>query len=56
MNTILERTIGILQDEAGVTSTEYALIGSLLSVVFFAGAAVIGDKLNEIFTRIAGAF
>lgn len=42
-----------INDEAGVTAIEYALIASLIAVVIIAGATLVGDNINQTFKNIA---
>lgn len=41
------------QDEEGVTAIEYGLIAALVAVVIIGGATLLGDELNQLFTRIS---
>jgi len=43
----------LIRDQSGATAIEYALIGSLVSVVIIGGASVIGTNLAAIFTTIS---
>lgn len=45
-----------LQDEDGVTSIEYAMIGSLIAVVIVAAVAALGTEVCERFRSVAAAF
>ena len=42
-----------VRDEEGVTAIEYGLIASLIAVVIIAGAKLVGDNLNSLFTYIS---
>jgi pilus assembly protein Flp/PilA len=42
------------RDEEGVTAIEYGLIASLVALAIIVGAALLGTKLNDMFTYIAG--
>lgn len=42
-----------INDEAGVTAIEYALIASLIAVVIIVGATSVGTNINKTFTDIA---
>ncbi|RQS69533.1 Flp family type IVb pilin [Burkholderia sp. Bp8963] len=44
-----------IDDESGVTSIEYALMGSLVSIVIFAGAGTLGGSLSELYERVAAS-
>jgi pilus assembly protein Flp/PilA len=43
-----------LQDEAGVTAIEYALIAALIAAVIAAGATTLGSNISSFFTTMAG--
>jgi pilus assembly protein Flp/PilA len=43
------------REEDGVTAIEYGLIASLVAVAIIAGATILGNKLDDLFTAIAGA-
>ena len=45
-----------LPAENGVTSIEYALLGSLIAVVIVGTVALIAPHLNDIFTQVAAGF
>lgn len=45
-----------LEDEAGATAIEYALIASLLSLTIIAAIPLISDELFTIFETIQAAF
>jgi len=42
------------REEEGVTAIEYGLIASLVALAIIVGAGVLGGKLNDMFTFIAG--
>jgi len=42
----------ILQDEAGVTAIEYALLATLIAIVASAGIAVLMGGVNGIWTQM----
>ena len=44
----------LLNDEAGATSIEYALIGALIAVAIVAAAATLGFDLNKLFEKVLG--
>jgi pilus assembly protein Flp/PilA len=44
-----------LNDEAGATSIEYALIASFLSILIVAGATTIGNKVGNTFDVVSTA-
>lgn len=41
------------KDESGATAIEYGLLAALIGVAIIAGATLLGDELNGLFTRIA---
>jgi pilus assembly protein Flp/PilA len=42
------------REEEGVTAIEYGLIASLVALAILVGATLLGTKLNDMFTYIAG--
>lgn len=42
----------LAKDESGAPATEYALMAAFIAIVMAAGAAILGDGLNQIFTGI----
>lgn len=54
MKKFLNATRRFLRDEEGVTAIEYGLIAALIAVVIIAGATLVGDNLNNLFTGISG--
>lgn len=48
MNAVMK----FLKDEEGVTAIEYALLAALIALAMAAGAAVLGDGLNDLFNAI----
>lgn len=42
----------LMTDEAGVTSLEYALIGSLIAVVCIAAIGAVGGNVSALFTVV----
>lgn len=43
-------------DDRGVTSSEYAIMATLIAVVISGAVAVFGQAVNNMFIQIAGAF
>lgn len=43
----------LLRDDGGVTSIEYALIGSLIAVVIVAAVTTVGANLNGLYQNVA---
>lgn len=44
-----------LKDESGQDMVEYALLASLIVVVAITAVSLVGDKVVDIFNKIAGA-
>lgn len=55
MNALVQGLKRFHQDEEGVTAIEYGLIAALIAVVIIVAVTSVGQNLNAIFTRIAGA-
>lgn len=53
MDKFLNATRRFLRDEEGVTAIEYGLIAALIAVVLIAGATLVGDGLDKLFTDIS---
>ncbi len=49
----MKKLMELLQQEDGVTSSEYALIAALIAVVIITGVRALGANLSTSFTRIA---
>lgn len=49
MQSLVKR---FLEDQAGATSIEYAIIASVLSIVILASVQGIGSKLKTTFTTV----
>lgn len=45
--------IAFARDEAGVTSIEYALIGSLIAVVIVVSVTNVGSAVSGLYQRVA---
>ncbi|MCX4146826.1 MULTISPECIES: Flp family type IVb pilin [Paraburkholderia] len=43
----------LLRDDSGVTSIEYALIGSLIAVTILGAVATLGSSVSNLYQRIA---
>jgi pilus assembly protein Flp/PilA len=50
------RLARLFADPSGVTSIEYALIASLVSLAVIGGAMLVGTQLSGIFTALAAGF
>lgn len=42
------------KDESGATAIEYGLIAALIGVAIMVGSSLVGNALNNLFTRISG--
>ena len=51
MKTLMTR---FAKDESGATAIEYGLIATLIGVAIIVGAGTLGNKLNSVFSDIAG--
>ncbi len=52
---VLAGLVGCL-DDRGVTSSEYALMATLIAVVISGAVALFGQAVNNMFVQIAAAF
>lgn len=52
MKQIAASFAGLLRDERGATSIEYAFIASLVSIAIVGAATLIGTRLNVLFEAI----
>lgn len=43
----------LLRDDGGVTSIEYALLGSLIAVTILGAVAALGNSVGNLYQRIA---
>lgn len=50
----MKTMIRLFKNEEGATAIEYGLIAALISIAIIAGATLLGDALNDLFTEIAG--
>ena len=55
MNELIHSAKQLLNHENGITSIEYALIGSLIAVVIAVAVAAVGTNLIPIFNTVAAA-
>ena len=53
MKTLKHAVARFVREEEGVTAIEYGLIAGLIAVVIIAGATLLGQDLNSLFTKIA---
>ena len=44
----------LLKDESGVTSIEYALLGSLIAMAIVTSVILLGGSLKELYGMVAG--
>lgn len=56
MKTLLQGIRRFWNDEEGAVAIEYALLAVLIALIMAAGAALLGNGLNTIFTNIADCF
>jgi pilus assembly protein Flp/PilA len=49
----MKHVMELLKSEDGVTSIEYALLGSLIFLVIIGGVTLFGQRLNALFDHIA---
>lgn len=54
MKNFYSGVLDFLKNEDGVTAIEYGLLASLISLIIFAGASLLGKDLNCLFNHIAG--
>ena len=51
----MERLLGFLREEDGVTAIEYGLIAALIAVGIIVAVTAVGTGLNTIFTEVSTA-
>lgn len=56
MSKLIHSAKRLLNHEYGVTSIEYALLGSLIAVVIAAAVAAVGVNLIPLYNTVAAAF
>ena len=49
----MEKVIGFLKNEEGVSAIEYGLMAALIAVALVIGATALGGKLDACFTYVA---
>ncbi|UDM49757.1 Flp family type IVb pilin [Cupriavidus sp. MP-37] len=54
MSKLLARSSDFLRDDDGVTSIEYALLGSLIAMAIFGSVVTLGETVQGMYERIAG--
>ncbi|MDK3025231.1 Flp family type IVb pilin [Cupriavidus taiwanensis] len=54
MSKLIARSTGFLRDDHGVTSIEYALLGSLIAMAIFGTVVTLGESVQGMYERIAG--
>lgn len=52
MQKFMQGVNRFIRDEEGVTAIEYGLLAALIAVVIIAGAQLVGNSLNTLFTNI----
>ncbi|EYS89221.1 pilus assembly protein [Cupriavidus sp. SK-4] len=53
MSKLLARSTDLLRDDQGVTSIEYALLGSLIAMAIFGSVVTLGDAVKGMYELIA---
>lgn len=53
MSKLLARSAVFLRDDCGVTSIEYALLGSLIAMAIFGSVVTLGETVQGMYERIA---
>ncbi len=53
LNKLSRAAIAFARDESGVTSIEYALIGSLIAVVIVLSVTNVGTAVSELYQLVA---
>ena len=56
MNGLIRLGVRFLEDDGGTTAIEYAIIGSMLSIVILTAVTQIGTSVNSKFQSVAAAF
>ncbi|AMR77099.1 Flp family type IVb pilin [Cupriavidus nantongensis] len=54
MSTLIARAPAFLRDDHGVTSIEYALLGSLIAMAIVGTVVTLGETVQGMYERIAG--
>ena len=54
MNKLAMIARNFVREEDGVTAIEYGLLAALIAVAITVGANLLGQRLNNLFTAIAG--
>ena len=53
MQTYLNKTMAFIQDDAGASAIEYALLVSLIALAIVVGVTALGTKIAGVFTNAA---
>jgi pilus assembly protein Flp/PilA len=53
MKTYLRKIVAFINDEAGASAIEYALLVALIALAITAGATTLGTKISGMFTKAA---
>lgn len=48
-----KKTMGFLRDNEGASAIEYAIIAGLIAVAIIAGATLLGESVDGLFTDIS---
>ena len=55
-NRVTSYVVAILRSKGGATAIEYALIGSIVSVMIWVSITLLSGELSNLFTAITDAF
>ncbi|MCO4860565.1 Flp family type IVb pilin [Cupriavidus sp. WGlv3] len=53
MSKLLASSAGFLRDDRGVTSIEYALLGSLIAMAIVGSVSALGETVQGMYEQIA---
>ncbi|SOY57262.1 Flp pilus assembly protein, pilin Flp [Cupriavidus taiwanensis] len=53
MSKLIARSTGFLRDDHGVTSIEYALLGSLIAMAIVVSVTALGETVQGMYEQIA---
>ncbi|SPR99181.1 Flp family type IVb pilin [Cupriavidus taiwanensis] len=53
MSKLIANSTGFLRDDHGVTSIEYALLGSLIAMAIVGSVSALGDTVQGMYEQIA---
>ncbi len=55
MNSLIKKISGFIRDEEGQGLVEYALIIALVAIVVIVAIKLVGRKVSNTYTNVAGA-